>query len=321
MPLDYEAKQWLDFLESLGGRPVHELTPEKNRAGARYLSKLAAKAAGSFTAGAGNVKTEDHLIPVTEGEIGVRIYTPAGVGPFPLFVYFHGGGWIMGDLDSVDAPLRVIACLSSTIVISVAYRLAPEHKFPVALGDCYQAAIWAFDNASSLGADREKIAIGGDSAGGNLAAAVTLMAREQGAPALRCQILLYPVVDLCGEHPSHSRFSNFFLSKEDMLYFKNHYLSKADDENNCYASPLLADDLSGLPPALVVTSGYDPLHDEGEAYAARLKEAGAEVEYYCYEGMIHGFFTFGSMMKDPRAINSLIKKISTKLRSTDLKGS
>ena len=313
MPLDNEAKVWLDFLKSLGGKPAHELTPEKNRLGEKYLARKAART--PLASDAGNVKTDDRFIPVTDGEIGIRIYTPDGTGPFPLLVFFHGGGWMMGDLDSVDAPLRVISGKSSVIVVSVAYRLSPEYKFPVALNDCYQAVEWTFVNASSLGGDSERIAVGGDSAGGNLAAAVALLAREQGSPALCFQILIYPVLDLSGEYPSHSKFSGYFLTQEDMYYFKNHYLAAAGDDTNCYASPLLAADLSGLPPALVVTAGYDPLHDEGEVYAARLKEAGVEVTYYCYDGMIHGFFSFGSMMKEPRAIHSLIEMISNKLRS------
>jgi len=305
MALDCQAKAFLDYLKSLGGAPIHKLSPEKNRAGSNYLAK---KTLMTLQPVAG---VEDREIPVENGKISIRIYTPEGVGPFPVLVYFHGGGWVMGGLDEVDSPLRAISNSSRCLVVSVAYRLAPEYKFPVAVNDCYLATKWVAENVHYFHGENKKIAVGGDSAGGNLAAAVSLMAREYGFPSLHFQILLYPVTDCFGEYPSRIKFNGYFLTQEDMEYFKNHYLPGEEDRKNKYASPLLAEDLSGLPSALVVTAGYDPLHDEGEAYANRLKEAGVQVTYYCYEDMIHGFFGFGGMIEKA---DSLVKLIARSLR-------
>jgi len=289
--VDNEVRAFLDYIKSLGGAPIHKLSPEKNRSGEKYLIRKAGMAPQDVA------KVEERLIPVDDGEIALRIYTPGGVGPFPIFVFFHGGGWVIGDLDSVDAPLRMLVNSSGWIVVSVDYRLAPEHKYPVAVNDCYLATKWVAENAASFQGDSTKIAVGGESAGGNLAAVVTFKARENGMPFLCYQILIYPATDFVGDHPSWGKFGGTFLYRKDMEYFINHYVSNPEDRNSMYASPLLAADLKGLPPALVVTAGVDPLHDEGEAYARRLQEAGVEVTYHCYEGMIHGFLVYGGMIK------------------------
>jgi len=300
--LDKEAQAFLDFTNSPWGVYPHMLSPGKNRFGERYLRKKAGKPPQPVA------KVEDRLIPVEYGVISIRIYTPSGAGPFPVLVYFHGGGFVIGDLNSLDSPLRAITNSAAVKVVSVDYRLAPEHKFPAALNDCYLATKWVAENAASLHIDSKRIIIGGDSAGGNLAAAVTLISRDSGGPSLCYQILIYPVTDLSREYPSQRKFSGYFLTTDDLLYFKNHYLANHEDAKNHYVSPILADDLSGLPPALIVTAGYDPLHDEGEAYATRLRESGVEVDYHCYEGMIHGFLPFGGMMTKADSLIELIAR-------------
>jgi len=307
MALDPQAKAFWDFLKSLGGVPVHALSPEKNRAGINYLVKKAGMAPQPVA------EVKEQVIPVEDGKISLRIYLPEGPGPFPVLVFFHGGGWVMGGLDIVDSPLRAITNAAQCLVVSVAYRLAPEHKFPVALNDCYLATRWAAENAHYFKGDGRRIAVGGESAGGNLAACTCLMARDRGLPSLSFQVLLYPVTDLSGrDYPSRSKFNGIFLSMDDMKYYENHYLAQGEDRENSYLSPVLAGNLSGLPPALVVTAGNDPLHDEGEAYAKRLKEAGVDVDYHCFEDMIHAFFLFGGMME--KANKALVELIARSLK-------
>ena len=289
-PLHPQAKKYLDDLKSLRAAPIHTLTPETNRKGARLMSQKTAPPLQPVA------YVQDHLLPVHGGEINLRLYTPGREGPFPLFIFYHGGGWVVGDLDIVDSPLRMLTNSARCIVVSVDYRLAPEYKFPTAVDDCFQATRWVFENAHLLGGDPGHIAVGGESAGGNLAAVVSLMARDRSLPPLSGQVLLYPVTDFSREYPSHKKYNGYFLTRGDMRYFENHYLRSEEDRKNIYASPMLAEDLGDLPPALVITAGYDPLHDEGKAYADRLKAAGAEVTYYCYEDMIHGFFGFGGIM-------------------------
>lgn len=302
MTLHPQAKAFLDYLKSLGGAPIHTLSPEQNRRGMGYLIKKATLPQQPVAA------VQERVIPVQDGEIKMRVYTPEGEGPFPLLVYFHGGGWVMGDLETFDAPLRALTNAAQTIVVSVDYRLAPEYKFPTALNDCYAATKWVAENAPALNGDAARIAVSGESAGGNLAAVVALMARDLAFPPLYYQVLIYPVTDLSREYPSLGKFDGYFIGREDMRYFEKHYLRTEEERQNAYVSPLLAGDLAGLPPALVVTAGYDPLRDEGEAYAQRLREAGVAVDYYCYEDMIHGFFGFAGMMDRGKELIALIAR-------------
>ena len=274
-------------MQSLGSVPIHTLSPQKNRKGMHYLIKKTSMHPQPVA------NVEEIVIPVYDGNIKLRIYTPKGKGPFPILVYFHGGGWVMGDLEVADAPLRALTNGAQAVVVSVDYRLAPEYKFPTAVNDSYLATKWVSENARFLGGDTGLIMVGGESAGGNLAAVVSLMARERGCPHLCFQVLIYPITDVSREYPSQSKFDGYFICGEDMAYFEKHYLRTAEDRQNILVSPLLANDLKGLPPALVVTAGFDPLCDQGKAYADRLKEAGVDVTYYCYEDMIHGFFGFG----------------------------
>ncbi|MBU8919354.1 alpha/beta hydrolase [Bacillus sp. FJAT-29953] len=294
--IDPQAWFILKQLESAGAPPMERLTPELARMGDFSLLAGAPEEVA---------KVENRTIPVPGGEIPVRIYTPAGEGPFPALVYYHGGGWVIGNLDTVDVPCRMLANRAGCVVVSVDYRLAPEHKFPTAAEDSYAAAKWVAENAVSIQVDPERIAVGGDSAGGNLAAVVALMAREKGGPSFAYQMLIYPVTNHAYDTDSYrDNAEGYFLTKNTMVWFWNHYLRNEEDGQNPYASPLLAEDLSGLPPALVITAGFDPLRDEGEAYAERLKAAGVPVEATRYDGMIHGFFWMpGVLAEAHNAIN------------------
>jgi len=237
------------------------------------------------------VAITDRTVPGPAGAIPVKVFTPQGTGPFPLLVFIHGGGWVIGSIDSADGACRTLCMNSRAVVISVDYRLAPEHKYPAPVEDAYEAFTWVAANAASLGIDPARIAVGGDSAGGNLAAVTALMARDRKGPAICFQMLIYPVTHHSYGTPSIRENGNgYLLTEASMRWFWGHYLTRDLDGMDPYASPLLAPDLSGLPPALVQTAGYDPLRDEGEAYAQRMKEAGVQVECVRYDGLIHGYF-------------------------------
>lgn len=245
-------------------------------------------------------KVEDRGIPGPGGTIPVRIYTPRGEGPFPILVYFHGGGWVLSNLETHDALCRKLTNRAGCIVVSVDYRLAPEHKFPAAVEDSYAATSWVAEHAGELHGDPTRLAVGGDSAGGNLSAVTTLLAREQGGPSIRFQFLIYPATDhFAGSMQRQSFIENgegYFLTREGMKRFLDYYLPSPEHGTDPRFAPLQARDLSGLPPALVVTAEYDPLRDEGEAYAERLREAGVPVTLKRYDGMIHGFFTMAGVI-------------------------
>ena len=282
MPLDPQAQEVLDLTAALGLPPNHTLTPEEARA--NQLARP--RAAGPELA-----KVEDRAIPGSGAQIPLRIYTPEGTGPFPVLSWFHGGGWVLGNLDTSDATARYLAVEAGCVVVSVDYRLAPEAKFPVPFDDCYAATEWIAQNAAAINADPNKIAVGGDSAGGNLAAAVALKARDRRGPSLALQLLVYPVTARDFSTGSYRQNADgYLLTTDAMKWFWDHYLANEADAANPYATPMAAKDLSGLPPALVITAEFDPLRDEGEAYAQRLKAAGVATTSSRYDGMIHGFF-------------------------------
>ncbi|WP_089938507.1 alpha/beta hydrolase [Candidatus Entotheonella palauensis] len=296
MPLDPQAQSVLDVVAALNLPPNHTVSPAEARANA----KMRPQAEGPEVA-----KVEDRTIPGPGPEIPVRVYTPAGPGPFPILVWFHGGGWVVGDLDSADGTARQLTVGANCVTVSVDYRLAPETKFPGASDDCYAATVWAAQHAGELNGDASRLAVGGDSAGGNLAAAVSLMARDRQGPALAFQLLIYPVTDRNFTTVSYiDNAEGYLLSKAGMEWYWDHYLSAPSEASNPYAAPLQAADLSGLPPALVVTAEYDPLCDEGEAYGARLKAAGTPTVCTRYDGMIHGFFgMWAALDKGKQAID------------------
>jgi acetyl esterase len=249
----------------------------------------------------------DTSVPVDGGAIDVRIYEGEGKAPRPAFVYFHGGAWWLGDLEQGDALCRTIAAELGCSVVSVAYRLAPEHKFPVPFEDCFAATQWVARNAAELGVDAGRLAVGGGSAGGNLAAAVALAARDRSGPNLCFQLLDIPVTDVSMQAPSHTENAEgYLLTRAGMEQGWDHYLARPEDGRSPYASPLLAEDLRDLPPALVLTAEFDPLRDEGEDYARRLAGAGVPVTLRRFEGMIHGFAAMTKLLPQARECRAMV---------------
>jgi acetyl esterase len=256
-------------------------------------------------------------ISAPHGTIPARIYTPRTLrktgGLAPCLVFFHGGGWVIGDLDSHDVVCRKLAHEGELIVVSVDYRLAPEHKFPAAADDCIAATKWVAANAGQFGIDTAQLLVGGDSAGGNLAAVVALAARDGDGPKLAGQVLIYPATDFSMKHPSHSEpETSVLLTHSVIKWFCNHYLGSTADIDHWKASPARAETLAGLPPSYVLTAGGDPLRDEGDEYAARLKAAGVPVDYRHFPGQFHGFFTMGKLL--PQA-NVALSEIAAWLRA------
>jgi acetyl esterase len=287
MPLDPAAKNLLDLLAAAGRPKVWQIGPVEGRQSLRQLAQVAD--AKDVPIG----RVEDGAWPGPAGALPYRSYTPieAAGEPLPALVYFHGGGFVIGDLDTHDGLCRLFANASGCRVISVEYRLAPEHKFPAAVEDAYAAACWVAAHARELGIDPGRIAIGGDSAGANLAAVVCQLAKQAGAPRLALQLLLYPATDSATETASRWALAQgYLLEKKSMEWFFEQYVEPGTDPKDPRLSPLLAPDLSGLPPAHIHTAEFDPLRDEGKAYADKLARAGVKVEYTCHPGMIHHFF-------------------------------
>jgi acetyl esterase len=256
---------------------------------------------------------EDRAIAVDGGEIAVRIYRPSDDCDLPVVVFFHGGGWVLCDLDSHDAMARRMANTSGCIVVATDYRLAPEYRYPTAADDCYAALKWVAENATSFGGDSSRLAIFGDSAGGNLAAVVAQMARDNGTPALRLQVLAYPVIDARCDSNSHRTIGrDYMLWTEEVQWCWQQYLTAADDGEQPYASPIRAASLAGLAPALVITPEFDPLRDEGEAYAQALEDAGVPTHHTRYDGMFHSFLTFTNLLP---AADRAHEEIAAALRS------
>ena len=281
MPIHPQAQAVLDMMAAAGisidgGDPV----------AVREMLSMAPRPEGEAVA-----QVENRTIPGPAGEIPVRIYAPALDGTRAGVVWYHGGGWVIGNLDGADYGARMLANAADAVVVSVDYRLAPENKFPAAADDSFVALAWVAEHAASLGIDPRRIAVGGDSAGGNLAAVVANKARKLGTPAVAFQALIYPVTNYdFGTKSYAENGEGKLLTRASMEWFWGHYLRDASDGENALASPLRETDLTGAPPALVITAEYDPLRDEGEAYAARLRAAGVPVESQRYEGQIHGFY-------------------------------
>lgn len=308
MPLDVHAAKVLEMIR-LSGRPPYEtLAPAE----ARQFSRNARAVLAPEPPEMGAVRD----IKIGEGgAIPARLYRPLGSAPnaaLPALIYFHGGGWVIGDLDTHDVVCRQIANGSGAAVVSVDYRLAPEHKFPAAVEDAIAATAWIAAHGTTLGIDTARLAVGGDSAGGNLAAVVALDARDRDGPKLIQQTLIYPATESTMSHPSHERFAEgLLLTRPTMKWFLGHYLRGAEDLADWRVSPLRATSLADLPPALVLTAGYDPLCDEGEDYAARLAAAGVPVTRVRVEGMIHGFLTMGKLIP---AANEAVAMIAAALK-------
>lgn len=283
--------QLADLLRELGdaGTPkLQTLQPANARqVFSKGIELLAAK-------GADVAQVVDSRIGTSNGSLPVRIYYPDCDcdSAAPLVVYFHGGGWSFGSIDTHDSVCRTICSGASCIVASIEYSLAPEHKFPRAVDDAIEASNWARSNAQEIGADPTRIVLAGDSAGANLAAVAALAARDQGHTDIVCQLLIYPATDQSMSFSSHKAFGDGYrLTRSLMVWSTTNYLRDGPDIMDPRASPLFANDHSGLPPAIIITAGFDPLRDEGAAYAAKLEEAGVEVEYRCFDSLIHGFIT------------------------------
>jgi acetyl esterase len=285
MPLDPKAKELLDEVAGSGRPNAHLLPVEQARA--NFEALFAGLGHGPELHG-----EDDHAVPVDGAAILVRTYRPAP-GTLPLVVYLHGGGWLLGSAGAYDVVCRQLAAASGCLVASVDYRLAPEHRFPAAVEDAWAATVWAHANADALGADAQRLAVAGDSAGGNLAAVVAQRARDRGTPPLRFQLLVYPVTTA---DPStlDMAYEGFFLYRDELAWHLEHYLGPGADAMSPLVSPL-AGDVAGLPPALILTAECDLLHAQAEAYARRLAEAGVSVELREAPGMIHGWFGLGSV--------------------------
>jgi acetyl esterase len=291
MPLNPQVEALLTMFAAMPRTDFATATPEEARAAMDNSIMIGPPPAVA--------KTQDLELALPGRTLPARLYVPEGAAsPAPLLVYYHGGGWVLGTLETHDGTCRALARSSGTAVLSIGYRLAPEHPYPAPLDDCYEALVWTAAHAASLGCDPARLAVGGDSAGGNLAAAVAIMARDRNGPALRHQLLIYPVTDDAMTQPSYAENGGgeYFLGREMMEWFWNHY--SGDHPDPVLARIGTVADLSGLPAATVYTAEFDPLRDEGMAYAARLAEAGVPVEAEMAPGMIHGFFSMFEMIPD-----------------------
>jgi len=291
--------QLVELLRRVGeAPPMSSNTPERARELFRRLNLFAASMHAPPEVGA----VEDIAVDGADGPLRARAYRPRADdgGSVPTLAFFHGGGFTIGDLDSYDAQCRVLCDRIGAVVLSTDYRLAPEHPFPAAVEDALAATRWALAHVADLGSDPARVAVGGDSAGGNLSAVVAQQLRGE-EPGLAAQLLIYPATDLVGEYPSHEENGQgYFLTNDDMEWFHGNYLPEPSDGEDPLASPLHASDLSGLPPAVIATAEFDPLRDSGDAYAAALRDAGVEVIHRRFDGLVHGFFAFGpfSQMAD-----------------------
>ncbi|HWE36078.1 MAG TPA: alpha/beta hydrolase [Isosphaeraceae bacterium] len=308
MPLDPQAKAYLDQLAAVGAPSLAELPVEEAR---RLFRERRSLAGPPEEVG----KVEDRTIA---GGIPVRVYTPIGdiEGPRPALMFFHGGGWTIGDLDTVDTPCRRLANGSGCVVVSVDYRRAPEHRFPAALDDAFAATGYVAAHPEEFGVDPDRLAVGGESAGGNLAAAVALRARDRGGPPIAFQMLIYPVLDSGCNTPSYREHAEGYgLTRLGMRRYWSNYLPDLVSGRDPLAAPASADDLRGLPPALVQTAEFDVLRDEAESYAARLRAAGVAAECRRYDGLIHGYFYFAGIIDRGRgAIDDAARALEMKLR-------
>ena len=300
MPIDPQIQQILNQYAKFEAPPIPTLSPDNARnlptlknavdeLAATHVSQRIINIASPSPEPVGSIK--HILIPSSDQEILARVYIPDAEGPFPALVYFHGGGWVIANLDVYDASCRALCNAAQCVVISVAYRQSPEHKFPAAIEDAHAAVQWVFQNAEKLNCDATRVAVGGESAGGNLATVSCLLARDRRGKMPIFQLLIYPVTNYGMNFPSYEENAQAKpLSSDMMPWFWKHYLRSENDGENSYVSPLRATDLSGLPPALIITAQYDPLRDEGEAYGEQLRQAGGQATVSRYDEMVHEFF-------------------------------
>jgi acetyl esterase len=291
-----QARALIDLIQVRGIPPVHTLTPDEARRMYRERRVFTQPEAPDVA------EVRDLAVPHAGATVPLRSYRPAGSDPamlLPVLVYFHGGGWTIGDIDTHDTLCRQLANAAGCAVISADYRLGPEHRFPAAVDDCIAVTRWVRDMAATLRIDPLRIAVGGDSAGGNLAAVVALTLRDAGEPPLAFQLLIYPATDMRLVAASHTtNGQGYLLTRDSITYYREQYIGDPSRYDDWRASPLLHPDLSGLPPTLVLTAGYDPLRDEGLQYAQRLTEAGNRCTYVCFDRQIHGFVPMGKVLDE-----------------------
>ena len=291
-----QAQALLQLMQDNGVAPTHTLTPQIARTQYRERRFYTQPTPPPMA------QVRDLQAPGPGGVVPLRLYRPLGSSddaPLPVLVYYHGGGWVIGDLDTHDTLCRELSSESGCAVVAVDYRVAPEHRFPSAVDDAVAAARWVRSQAAALHLDASRMAVGGDSAGANLAAVVAIAARDAGDLPLRLQLLIYPVTDMRQTAASYdTRGSGYSLTADTMRYFRGHYIDTEAHHTDWRASPLLHPDLGGLPPALVLTAGYDPLRDEGLHYAQRLTEAGNTAAHICFERQMHGFITLGKVIDE-----------------------
>jgi acetyl esterase len=305
-----DVQRVLEAMDAMGFPALHEMTPQAIRT---LMSSVAVTAEPVEPVG----RVEDREIPGPDGPIPVRVYVPDTDGPHPVVAFFHGGGFVFGDLDGHDAPCRLLTNAVDAVVVSVDYRLAPEHPFPAPVEDAYAATEWIAANADELDGDPDRLAVAGDSAGGNLAAVVALAARDRDGPGIAHQALVYPAVDFDedADYPSrHENADGYFLTAADMTYFADHYVHSWVHEANPYLAPLTATSHADLPPATVVTCGFDPLRDEGRAYVDALERDGTPVTHHHYDDLVHGVL---SMVQDPIRVQGgidVVEAVATDLR-------
>jgi|TARA_Y100000310_G_scaffold267001_2_gene278752 acetyl esterase len=294
MPLDPIVELMLKEMAEAEAPALIDMSPAEGRAMYRAMNEEATKAELSSVSDS------------TADGVPIRVYRPSLAENLPCLIYFHGGGWVIGDLETHDSPCRLLAKESGCVVISVDYRLAPEHPFPAPLDDCYSATAWVANNAMELRIDKNKIAVGGDSAGGNLAASVCIRARDESGPSIAHQLLVYPATDIAMDTESYmSNAEGYMLTRESMVWFWNHYAGE-EFADSALVSPLKSTDLSNLPRATVLTAEFDPLRDEGEAYAEKLKAAGVTTLLKRYDGLIHGFISMTDALEGARQAVDLL---------------
>ncbi len=305
MPLDPELAGLLDQVSQ--APPLSSHPPEQARELFRALCAYGASIAAPVTIG----ESEDITVSGAAGELRARVYRPVGAGPHPTVAFFHGGGFTIGDIEAYDLQCRTLCAEAVAVVVSTDYRLAPEHPYPAAVDDALAATRWVRDHVADLGGEAEKLAVAGDSAGGNLSAVVAQQLRGE-TPALAAQLLIYPATDLLSERPSHvENARGYFLERDDILWFHGNYLPDPSVAEDPRLSPLRAGDLSGLPPTVIATAELDPLRDDGDAYAEALSQAGVPVIHRRYASLVHGFFGFGPFS---RLAQAAISEVCADLR-------
>jgi len=306
-----QIQRVLQVMAEAGLQPIEAMPPAEAR------EQMEATAQARKAEPLPVARVDERLIPGPAGDIRLRLYWPNTAAPVPAIIYYHGGGHVIGSLDTHDLVARNLCAGAEAVVASVDYRMGPEHKFPAAVEDSFAALEWVHANAKKLGADSGKIGVHGDSAGANLAAVIALMARDAGSPRLRLQSLVYPVADYGLAGDSYDKYAQGYglLTRESMVWFRNHYLRSPKDAEDWRASPIKAPSFGGVAPAIVITAECDVLHDDGERYAEALRRAGATVEYKDYPGMIHGFFgmmpAVDDAMNAQRAVWAAFKRAFT----------